>query len=199
METTNNELPQKAVKTLAGIMSDHFAMHDLLSETDGELDLTTEQWLEENKENLGKKADGYKSAMDILENAEEFLKEKAKPFLEAAKVCANKRESLKERLKFAMKVLELKQIEGQDYVFTLSNGGQKLVVESENEIPASFFKEEVLVTLQKDLVKQTLESGEEVRGARLEQIQTLRVKINATTIKPKKVKAAKNAEPSSNN
>ncbi len=192
METQPESKPES--KSLVTIMNDHFAMNELLGETEGELDQTTEQWLEENKENLGKKADGYKSAMEILSNAAAYLKDKAKPFTAAAKVCENKHDALKDRLKFAMKVLDLKQIEGTDWVFSLVDGQNKVVVDKEDDIPAKYFREINVVELDRDLLKKDLEAlkeGETIPGCHLELVQSLKSKVNATTIKPKKVKAPK--------
>ncbi len=183
METNNRSLVQ--------IIKDHFVMDELLNALAGELDQTTESWLEENKENLSKKADNYKTAMDMLEAAEGFLKSKAEPFSDAAKVCKNKREALKERLKWAMMALDMHSIEGDNYIFTLSPGANKLVIENEETIPAKFFKEEVVLSIDKDAIKAALESGEKIPGAKLEQIQSLRSKVNATTVRkiaPKKGK-----------
>lgn len=181
-------------RTLVQIMNDHFVMGELLNEVAGELDVTTEQWLEENKANLSKKIDGYKSAMDILEAAEEHLKTKAKPFTEAARACSNKRDALKDRLKWAMKTLEQTSIEGQDWVFTLHNGASKLVIESEESIPGRYFDEVTTFVLNKDLLKRDLEAGVQVKGAYLETIQALKIKVNATTVKAKKIstKGSKN-------
>lgn len=179
-------------RSLTQIVTDHMAMGELLSELSGELDLTTEQWLAENQANLASKIDGYKAAMDILDNAEEFLKAKAQPFLEAAKVCSNRRDALKERIKYAMQVLQLPTLEGNDYVFNLVDGANKLVVENEDQIPSEFSKEEVIISLDKEALKKALEAGEKIPGAKLEKIQSLRCKVNATTIKPKTKKGKQN-------
>ena len=173
-------------ENLVTIVKNNLAFNELMEEVDGELCKTSEEWLEENKQNLANKADGYKYAMDMLEDAEEILKKKAQPFLDAAKACKNRREGLKDRLKWAMQTLDLQTIEGPDYTFTLSTQGNKLVIDNEEAIPASFFQEVVELVLDSDLLKKNLEGGEKVDGAHLESVQALRTKITSIKLPNKK-------------
>lgn len=76
-----------------------------------------------------------------------------------------RRKSRRAILEQALLLLELKSLERPTATLTLSDRAPSLVVEEEAQIPSRFF--DLRPVLNKRLLKEAIESGEEVAGAQL--------------------------------
>jgi hypothetical protein len=169
-------------KSLQTILSEKEALEQLLVETGGEVTNVEEivnNWMDEITSDLANKVDSYEYKQEMLEATAARFSARADKLYSVAKNLMNLSKGLKERLKFYMKESGLTEIKGNEYVFKLSDGKDKLVIDDEKKIPKDYFYEEIHKVLDKDLLIAALEDESVmVDGAHLETVKTLRVSIN---------------------
>ena len=159
--------------TLKSIRSDIIALEELLLENNGEVNETLETWLQINEKNLAVKIDAYVYFLDQLEQGAAFFKSKSEEALQAKKQYEAMIERMKNNIKFTMQELNTDELRGNEYRYKLSRSKPKVEV-NEEQIPASYLKEKITYSADKDLIKQDLDKGIEIEGARLIENYSLR-------------------------
>jgi hypothetical protein len=81
-------------------------------------------------------------------------------------------------MKFAMNEMGVTELQGNQFKYKLSPSAPSVEIVDENQLPAIYCREKVVLTGDKDAVKKhVLESGEEIPGVRINRGMTLRVSI----------------------
>lgn len=149
-----------------------------IMESEGELDAITELALDENAKDIAVKVDRYKFVMDRMGQLEDYFKGEANRYMEGAKAIAAECERVKTRLSNFLKDRELEEIRGEKYRFKLQNTAPKVLVENEKIVPVRYFVEKTTRSLDKKRLKQALQEGLQIAGARLEPVKSLRSYVN---------------------
>jgi hypothetical protein len=76
---------------------------------------------------------------------------------------------LREYLKIQMERINIREIRSPQFVIKVKQNPPKVILDDESAIPKSFKREETVVHIDKNGIKQALLSGQVVRGAHLEQ------------------------------
>lgn len=165
---------QTPKKTLVEIAFQFEAIMDEIANSEGEISTEMEEALKSSDLEFAKKIDAYGHCDSRMTQEIEYLKKKADTLYARAKRIEAAQDRMKDVLKSVMVAMELKKAQGEDYSFTLSLTKAKVVVTDEAQLPRGYFKEEVVTKLSKDALREALEAGVSVSGARLEQSYSLR-------------------------
>lgn len=166
------------METLYSLTQDYKNLLDLAGSADPEEIETFNDTLEAVLGQIEVKADGYAAVMSEIEGranivAKEINRLKA---IEDRLVATQKR--MKDRLKMAMEEIGTKEIKTDLHRFKIvGNGGLKPLDIDEGCVPEEYMKKEVKMSPDKDKIRKTLESGEVLPFARLEERGT-RLKID---------------------
>jgi hypothetical protein len=145
-----------------------------LSNSGGELTPELEQMLELSETLKSDKIDQYDYVIKRLEAEAQFLKDRAAEFAQAAKARLNAVEAIRERIKYLMITHQKLELQGQYVRMQVSQSVPSLVIEDESQIPPEFIK---IITIQKvdnAAVKEALQNGVPVEGAKLKVSYQLR-------------------------
>lgn len=175
------------MRTLFNITDDLLALHELLSEVDGdvsdsEVEEAITQWFAELGEDRNEKLDGYVYLVAELEARSEMRRRESARIAARAKIDENNCERLKDRLKNFFQIMGYKTIETDFHRITLANNGGKLplLLQSRYErapelLPDEFKK--TVVTPHRDAIRAWLEAGGSVEFAELgDRGQSIRIK-----------------------
>lgn len=160
------------MNTLRDLIQNAARLTDALIESNGEISLELEQALAIN-ELLPAKIDNYRATIDQLDMQEEFFRKRAAENAKIAKGFATVTERLKTNLKLALKTLEVTELEGNEYKYKISKMAPKLVID-ESLLSAAYLMAETKMIPDKEKIKQDLELGLEVSGAKFEEVNALR-------------------------
>lgn len=175
--TTFHNIPKefdKPKKTLVQIAFEFESIMDEIANSEGELSTEMEEALKSSDLEFAKKIDAYGHCDSRMSQEIEYLKKKADILYARAKRIESAQDRMKDVLKTVMVAMELKKAQGEDYSFTLSESKPKVIVGDEMQLPRGYFKEEIVTKLSKDALREALEAGVVVPGARLEKGYTLR-------------------------
>ena len=134
----------------------------------------------ENREMIGAKVEAYAHVLANLEAERDALKLEADKFIARAKTKGNDIARIRQTLEYAMQALDVKELAGGMFKFTLQkNGGkQPMTVDESAPIPDEYWQVETVKHLDKELIRAALEDGEELPFAKLEERgESLRLKL----------------------
>jgi Gp157 protein len=163
--------------TLFEIGAEIAALHDLLTETGGELpdaeaEAVIDQWFAETDQALDKKVNGYVWLIREFEERGEARELAAKALMANAGTDLNQAKRLKARLKAFLEFQGLKKLETEHFKLTIAaNGGALplIVPEAWEHEPASaperFHKVEI--KLDTAAIREAIRNDEETHGASL--------------------------------
>ena len=166
----SNELSEK--RSLAQLVEMSVSVERALIEAGGELTPEVESLLNVVAAELPAKVDSYKAVMDRLSLAGDYYADKAKDYQTAAKSCAKAVERLKDNIKFAMRSLDAKTVEGLDNKFTLTEMASKVVLT--DVVPKQFMREVTKFEPDLDAIRSALVMGDNLPFARLQEVHALR-------------------------
>jgi len=161
--------------TLFQIADEIAALHDLLTESAGEIteaetEAAIDQWFVDNEQALEKKVDGYCGLIREFEARSEAREIEAKRLMALAGSDANQAKRLKDRLKYFFEVCGIKKLETPRFRLSIqANGGQAPLVfptEWENfpyNAPECFHKTEI--RLDRTAIREAIRNDEETHGA----------------------------------
>ncbi len=167
-------MSSKGSKTLLARADDQIALWHLIEENNGELSPVMEEWLAEIETGLATKVDRYRDMMGDLDSEEARLRHKASEFQAAAQSVAQVSKGLRDRIKHVMQRLGVDEVKGELYRFKMTSLAPKLVIEDEAKVPAELKMVVTETVLDKDRIREALDAGIEVAGARLEPVFGLR-------------------------
>lgn len=169
MSENNKSLPQLVQTSQVLIQA--------LLESNGEITPEIEAALIEVDVKLPQKIDNYQAVLDRLDMESEYWSARAESFAKMAKGCKSAKERLKDSLKFAMKALETDELIGNDCRFKLSNSKPKMIID-QIELEPSYYMQVTTTEVDKKKIEEDLKLGVPVKGARLEEVKSIRSYLN---------------------
>ena len=162
--------------TLLDLTGEYLELYEMLSDTDVD-EQVVKDTLEAITGEIEIKADGYAVVIDRLMGEAAIRSKMADKLISSAKALENHATRMKDRLKYCMEQMNVKELKGKYFTYKISgNGGKQPLKYVEGvEIPQSYMK--VIVDVDNDKVRKTLEAGESLPFAYLEERGThLRIK-----------------------
>jgi len=157
---------------LLDIADEFQKLYELASESD---DIETLNSLyQEIETKLEEKADNTRLILSKLDSDIEFLNKEIKRLQERKKMIERNKESLKTLLSIALKMSGVEKLKTKKATFYFAPTPPKVVINDENLIPEDFKVTKIEVDKQK--LKEALKNGLEIKGATLEQNETLRIR-----------------------
>lgn len=179
MSPKKNQLAvRQSNRTLPEIIAEAQMIVKALAESGGELTPELEQLVDFNQAALSTKLDRYAFIDEKLQAESNFWKAKADHYRQIARGCEAMRERLRANIKTGMQALEITELKGLESRYVLVNGGQKLVIDDPEQLPAAFIMQITSTALDKEKITDALKAGFEVTGAKLETITALRAYEN---------------------
>lgn len=163
-------------KTLLNLSEDSARIEREIIENGGELTPELNAELESVGTALAEKIDSYYWRIKQLEAKAEFFKERAKEFSAVATSMNKYVKTMNERIKISMLNLGEKELKGDKFKFCISATKAALVVDVAL-LPDRF--KIISYSADGDRIRNCIESGEEVPGARLEQNWRLDKRVNS--------------------
>ena len=120
------------------------------------------------------KADNYAVIIADLNAQEAKLKTEIDRLTKRRQTLRNNADRMKQSLQQAMETVGKEKMKTDYYSYTIQKNPPKLILDDEEIVPEDYF-----VTrreLDKALLKDALKAGQEVRGAHLEQTESLRIR-----------------------
>ena len=163
------------MSTLYQITEDLQALDDLLVELGGDLsdprvEAAITAWAEQLDSDLTGKADNYAALIREIEARALVREEEAKRLADRATVDRNVAIRLRDALKEAFQARRIKVMETARFKISVARNGGKapLVIENPSLIPLSYQSEiPARLELNRELIRETLESGKAVPGCKL--------------------------------
>jgi len=165
-------------KSLLLLANEAHALKSMIIENDGELTPEIEDALVVSAQSLAIKSDSYKYIMDDFSKYAELLKEKENQINKVRMSMQNVVERLKNNIKQAMILGELNEIEGNEYVFKLSNSKSSLIITDESMIPKEFKYQVVTEAIDREKILEEMKLSGHVEGATLKENKALKITIN---------------------
>lgn len=182
-------------KSLIALVGDFAAFDKQLVESGGEITPEMEAALDLTGADMARKVDGYKLYMDHLDAQAMYFEDIEKQAQHGKRLFNNHREKMKENLKFAMTCLGVDELAGEAFRFKKSTLKPKLVIESQDALPPSYIKKEMVevTSIDKESLMIDLGLGKSVAGAQLVDVVSVRSYVNpAAKARPvKELKAKK--------
>ena len=162
--------------TLFQLAAEHRALADKLHDLDLD-DQTIADTLEAESGDLIEKGKNVAAVFRNLESDAKQIKEAEQQLAERRKAIEKRAESLKNYLKTNMEIAGIQKIECPWFVISIAQNPETVTVDDESEIPRDYFKEiPATFQLDKAMVKQAINDGFTVPGARLSRGTSLRIK-----------------------
>lgn len=161
--------------SLYQIEQDHLQLVEQLIENGGELTPELEQALALNKENLTTKGTNYAFVIRDLSGDVDKINAEIERLEALKKSRVNTIDRLKNALLVAMKVFEVEKIEGPIMNISLRKSKQ-VVIDNEAQIPRMYKIWEETFTPDKKQIKQAIDAGLTVPGARLQENKSIQIK-----------------------
>lgn len=134
-----------------------------------------EKQLKEASENFKEKSDAYCYALKNLESDEETLEKEIKRLQERKKSIQNAQNSVKNLIKFNLGLLGIDKIKTS--IFTLSlRASQSVNILNFDLVPEKYKKQKIEVAIDKNMIKDSLKSGETVEGVELVENKSVQVR-----------------------
>ena len=157
--------------TLMELSGEYLQLFNMLMNTDP--DDEERQIIEDSLESitgaLEVKADGYVAVIDKLNSEAAVRKQMADKLAKAAKVLENHASRMKDRLKYCMESMGKTELKSRYFTFKIVNNGgkQTLKIRDGVEVPESYKR--IILENDNDKIRKTLESGETLPFAYLEE------------------------------
>ena len=142
--------------------------------TDEEDTKTLTQLFNEVEAKLEEKAENTRIILSKLDKDIEFLDEEIKRLQRRKKAIQKNKENLKSLLAWTLEQAGISKLKTQKATFYFAPTPPKVVIEDENLIPEEFKIQKW--DIDKKKLKEALQSGLEIKGAILEQVETLRIR-----------------------
>jgi len=157
---------------LLDIADEFQKLYELASESD---DIETLNSLyQEIEAKLEEKADNTRLILSKLDSDIEFLNKEIKRLQERKKMIERNKESLKTLLSIALKMSGVEKLKTKKATFYFAPTPPRVVINDENLIPDEF--KLIKTEIDKQKLKEALKNGLEIKGATLEQNETLRIR-----------------------
>jgi hypothetical protein len=149
-------------------------LEQLIIESNGEMTPELESQIAVNADSIALKADSYNNILEWCEHSETYYRSMAAKYEIVARSYVTLEKRLKHNIRETMLMMDSKEIMGHGVRFVLSFLKPKLEIFDEDKLPMSMLDEVVTHVPNKDRIRDALESGIEVSGARLIPTTSLR-------------------------
>lgn len=122
------------------------------------------------------KADGYAKVIANMSATADAIRAEEKRLADRRRTIENGIKRLKENLQHAMIEADKRKFKTQLFSFGIQPNPPKVVIDDELEIPEQYLVIRKELVLDKTALKDDLKSGKQVRGAHLEQGESLRIR-----------------------
>ena len=177
MESHENTFPELIARSAQ--------VESTLVENAGELTPELEKEYTELKILIPQKVDGYKFIIDRFRSLGDWWINKGKIFISTGRGLHKFADFLSSGIKLGMAALKIKELLGVDYRFVLANSKPTLEIFDEAQLPAHCIKEVVEYVPDKDKIRELLDAGAVISGARLVPNKSLRSYMNKSETKKK--------------
>lgn len=162
---------------LYSIESEYLAIAEQLLNNGGETDEEIDKALAINKENAEVKLAKYSYVCRKFDGEAFLIKQEIERLQNLLKSRENASNKLQERIKSSMELFGLKSIESQNVKLMLIRTKPSVVVD-ETILPKKYMKKKVVTTYAPDKVaiKNDLDAGKKIKGARLKENERLDIK-----------------------
>lgn len=161
------------MSSLKELSQERLEIDTLLIESNGEISASVNSWLELVNKQLAQKVDSYDYIIKALTAEAEFLDMRAAELWVVAKAKMKFVQDLKDRIKITMMDMQTNELQGETKSFKLTRSGKKLLLE-ESIIPPEFNTTVITHVPDKERIKTCLATGQDIPGARFEEIIQLR-------------------------
>lgn len=162
------------LKPLIAIVNDSAKIVNQIIENGGIMPPELKEEFNQMTIDLSAKLDAYAYIWERLDMEQEYWKMKAKEFDRIQKSIGNARDNLKERLRISMGKLEVNEVKGKEFRFTLSDTQGRLIIEDEKEVPEAYKTEVVQTVIDRADIKTDIKAGNAVPGAFIDYVPSLR-------------------------
>jgi len=161
------------LSTLLEITDDMVALDNLIHECGGnmedpQVEDAVSTWLSEIQHDLDNKVDNYAAFITELKARSATRKQEADRLAARARTDAGTAVFLADKLKFALSELGIKKLETDRYRVSVAGNGGKQPLDIYGVVPDKFMVDKVVSTVNKDMIRETLEGGEELDFAILQ-------------------------------
>lgn len=166
-----------ALTTTTSLAAITRTLHEIeleLIEAQGQISEALEERLSATTIAKEKKVDAYDAIMKRCTTLEQEFRDKADVLIAIARAAKALNSKLRGNIKFAMDQLGVTQLVGDTVRFSRSIGKPKVVVFDVESLPKAFLKEVIHTEPDVEKIFATLSAGQEIPGARLEEVSTLR-------------------------
>lgn len=168
-------MPEIKQQTLREITSLALEIEQKLIENDGILSIEDEEALKISDQNISNKIDGYALVISKIEASIEHHKERMKEHAAYIGRLETSLEWMEGSLKNTAHSLNKKILNGSEYSVKIVQNKPKVDITDESKIGPEYFETKIAKVLSKTKIKEALDIGIEIEGARL--IQTDRISI----------------------
>lgn len=131
--------------------------------------------LDSINDSIEDKADQYAKVIKMLEADNEAITKEIKRLQERKKANANGVENMKANLKFSMEQTGKLAFRTSTNSFVIQNNPPKVEITDEKRIPKKYFIEQD-PQLNKQILKQDMQDGQEIDGVQIVQTKSLRIR-----------------------
>lgn len=163
-------------KSLNTLRAERYKIDQELDAKFGELDEESENKLALSDKELQLKLDNYVLYIQGLDFDEQGLKEHKKEIDAELKRIKSKRDWMLQGVKITMQQMDVKELKGTYYKFTLQQNPPAVSILHEDQIPAEFTREKYEIEINKKAISKALKAGKKVPGCRLIQGWSLNAK-----------------------
>lgn len=172
----------KENKSLFVLAREGHMLEEALLETCGEITPDIVDLIEVKETQLPAKVDRYYYMIDRCEHLAGYYKQKADELAKIAKAFTTVADNCEQRMKAALLENGETEFLGFEFRFKLQPTKKRVVIENENAVPEAYKKAKTLVTIDKESIRQDIEKGFPVEGARLEDNFCLRKYVNTKKV-----------------
>lgn len=140
----------------------------MMDETDGEIPPAVIDWLESAESDFNVKVEGWASVISELEARSKARKDESRRIAELAASDDRRADSMRRILKDVMTQTGQTRVETLKYKIWIQGAGGKPSLQFiEGEVPEEFKTTELVEHINKDLIRERLEAGEQLSFAHL--------------------------------
>lgn len=122
------------------------------------------------------KADGYAKVIANMNATVDAIKVEEKRLADRRRTIENGIKRLKDNLQYAMIQADKPKFKTQLFSFNIQKNPAKVVIDDEAELDDAYITQTVTFSPNKEFIKDALKAGKDVRGAHLEQGESLRIR-----------------------
>lgn len=170
------------MSTLVEILTSQNELEKFLSERGGEItsdEQMVDEFFKSISTDLQTKVDGYAVTLEDLRTRAVNAYEKSQQWLLLSKRLTTVVERLEGHMIQSMISFDKLRLPGKEYEATVRQNPPRVVIDDESQIPATYSKQKITLSVDKMAIKEAIKNGMDVPGAHLERDFKLEMKEKA--------------------